>query len=582
MTTTDNTTEDTDPITLTVIWNRLVGICEEMGTTLQRTGKSEAVSAGQDFSTGLFDRHGRMIAQGNFSPGHLGSMPIVVERVTDRFPVDDLEPGDGILLNDSKMGSGHLPDFFLVTPVFVEDQVEGFTVTTAHMIDVGGLAPGSQAVDATEIYQEGLRFFPTRIIRDGETQDWFEDVIRANSRLPETVLGDVRAQQNANHRGRTLFTDLCAEYGLKTVYAYVEEILDQSEQRVRLAVEEIPDGTYSFEDLLDDVGPGTDSVDLSVTVTVDGSDMIFDYAGSDPATKSAINSYLNYTRAYSLFVFKSVTEKHLHQNEGVTRPLTVESPEGNFFNPELPTASAARPIINTRIVDLNLGALAQAVPEEVTAASSHWGNPNFGGTDPETGEPFIVYDIIVGGVGAAAHKDGEEGLVSSFNMTNIPVEIHETRYPVEIERMELIQDSGGAGRHRGGLGLRKDFTLYGEDISFTNLMERTESRPWGLEGGESGARGRTILNPDGDDVELHGKGEYELDAGDTVSFQLSGAGGFGDPSERDPEAVLDDVEKGYVSPAEARDAYGVVVEKSDGSYVVDERATAERRRDRSA
>ncbi len=572
-------TAETDPITLTVLWNRLVGICEEMGTTLQRTGKSEAVSAGQDFSTALFDRHGRMIAQGNFSPGHLGSMPIVVEHVTDEFAPADLQPGDGILLNDSKMGSGHLPDFFLVTPIFVDDAVQGYAVTTAHMIDVGGRAAGSQAVDATEIYQEGLRFFPTRVVRDDEIQDWFEQLVRANSRVPETVLGDVRAQQNANHRGRVLFQDLCAEYGVERVYTYVEEILAQSERQVRESVEEIPDGEYTFDDILDDVGPGTESVDLSVTVTVDGSDMIFDYDGSDPATDTGINSYLNYTRAYSLFVFKSVTEKHLHQNEGVTRPLTVEAPPGSFFNPELPTASGARPIINTRIVDLNLGALSRAIPEEVTAASSHWANPNFSGRDPDSGDQFIVYDVIVGGVGGAAHKDGEEGLVSSFNMTNIPVEIHETRYPVQIDRVELLQDTGGAGRHRGGLGLRKDFTLFGADLSFTNLMERTNSRPWGLAGGEPGARGRAIRNPDGAAEELHGKGEYELEEGDTVSFRVSGGGGFGDPFEREPAKVVADVEKGYVSPAGARDAYGVVVQETDDGYVVDETATREHRAD---
>lgn len=567
--------DEIDPVTLTVIWNRLVGICEEMGTTLQRTGKSEAVSAGQDFSTALFDGNGRMIAQGNFSPGHLGSMPAVVDHVIDRFPPTDLAPGDGILLNDSKMGSGHLPDFFLVTPIFINDTVEGFSVTTAHMIDVGGLAAGSQAVDATEIYQEGLRFYPTRIIRNNAIEPWFADLVRANSRIPDTVLGDVRAQQNANHRGRVLYAGLCDEYGLETVAAYVDEILDQSEARVRQAIADIPDGEYAFADLLDDVGPGTDPVELSVTVTVAADEMVFDYTGSDPSTNTAINSYINYTRAYSLFVFKSVTDKHLHQNEGVTRPLTVTAPQGSFFNPELPTASAARPIINTRIVDLNLGALADAIPGEVIAASSHWGNPNFGGVDPETGESYIVYDVIVGGVGAAAHKDGEEGLVSSFNMTNIPIEIHETRYPVQIERMELIQDSGGAGRHRGGLGLRKDFTVYGTDISFTNLMERTETPPWGLDGGDPGARGRTILNPDGAAEELHPKGEYHLDAGDTVSFRLSGAGGYGDPFEREPDAVLQDVRKDFISKSEARDAYGVVIEERDDGFAVDDAATSD-------
>lgn len=569
--------EELDPITFTVIWDRLVAMCNEMGSVLQRTGKSEAVSLGQDFSTGLFDREGRLVAQGNFSPGHLGSMPYAVEHVRERFPEADLEPGDGIVLNDSQMGSGHLPDVFLVSPIFVDDRIEGYAVTIAHMIDVGGMAPGSQAVDATEIYQEGLRLFPTKAIEGGEIQRWFADLVEANVRIPDKVIGDIKAQQNANHRGETLFREVLEEYGRDTVYTAIDRIIEQSERRVREDLREMPDGEYAFSDVMDDVGEGTDPVHLEVTIEIRDDEMIFDYEGTDPQTPSAINSYINYTRAYSAFVLKAITEKYLPQNEGIMRPMTVRAPDGSFLNPEPPCAANARPIINQRIVELNLGALAKAVPEQVVAASSHFGNPNFGGTDPETGERFILYDFMIGGVGAAHHKDGEEGICSSFNVTNIPVELHETRYPVVVDRLELIPDSGGAGRHRGGLGLRKDFTLLGEDVTFTNLMERTDSRPWGLDGGEAGDRGRTLLNPGEDAEELHPKGEYSLEYGDTVSFQLSGAGGYGDPGERDPGAVLRDVRKGFITPSEARDAYGVAVVEADGEWTIDEEATADLR-----
>jgi len=569
--------DDLDPITFTVIWDRLGSMCNEMGTVLQRTGKSEAVSLGQDFSTGLFDRDGRLIAQGNFSPGHLGSMPYAVEHVREWFSEDDLEPGDGIVLNDSRMGSGHLPDMFLVSPIFVDDRIEGYAVTIAHMIDVGGMAPGSQAVDATEIYQEGLRLFPTKAIEGGELASWFEDLIEANVRIPDMVIGDIKAQQNANHRGDELFREVIEEYGRGTVYATIDRLISVSEERVREDLREMPDGEYEFSDVMDNVREGSDSVTLEVTIEIDGDGMIFDYEGTDPQTASAINSYINYTRAYSAFVLKAITEKYLPQNEGIMRPMTVRCPEGTFLNPEPPCAANARPIINQRIVELNLGALAKAVPEQVIAASSHFGNPNFGGTDPETGERFILYDFMIGGIGAARHKDGEEGICSSFNVTNIPVELHETRYPVVVDRLALRPDSGGAGRRRGGLGLRKDLTLLGEDLTFTNLLERTESRPWGLRGGEGGDRGRTILNPDDEGRELHPKGEYSLEYGDTVSFQLSGAGGFGDPTERDPEAVRTDVLKGYITREEAREAYGVVVTEEDGELTVD-RAGTERRR----
>lgn len=575
-----NTSDDdlsTDPITFTVLWDRLVSICEEMGITLQRTGKSEAVSAGQDFSTALFDREGRLIAQGNFSPGHLGSMPHAVDHVLDRFSLTDLAPGDGVVLNDPRMGSGHLPDFFLVSPIHVEDRIEGFAVTVAHQIDVGGLAAGSQSVEATDLYQEGLRLFPTKAIEREEIQPWFIDLLAANVRIPDKVEGDFRAQQNANHRGASLFAELFEEYDARTTQNVFDDILDRSEDRVRSAIEAMPDGDYSYADQLDNVGVDTEPVRVHVTVTIDEDSMTFDYSGSDPATNRAINSYINYTRAYTMFVFKAVTQKYLHQNEGVLRPLEVVAPPGNFFNPKPPTAAGARPIVNTRIVDVTMGALSRAIPERTVAASSHWANPNFGGIDPETGEQFIVYDAIVGGLGASADRDGTEGIASSFNLTNIPVEIHETRYPILVETLELITDSGGPGRHRGSLGLRKDFRLLADDVELTNLMERTESRPWGLFGGGSGARGRTYLDSNGERRELHSKGTYTLSQGDTVSFRVSGSGGYGEPFERDPAAVLRDVNKEFVTPEHAREAYGVVVTESDGTWNLDEAATADRR-----
>lgn len=579
--TSDSTTSDTpdtddvstDPITFTILWDRIVSICEEMGITLQRTGKSEAVSAGQDFSTALFDREGRMIAQGNFSPGHLGSMPYAVDHVLDRFSYDDLQTGDGIMLNDPQMGSGHLPDFFLVSPIEVDGRIEGFAVNVAHHIDVGGLAPGSQAVEATEIHQEGLRMFPSKVIENGEIQRWFLDLIDANVRIPDKVLGDFKAQQNANYRGATLYADVVEEYGTETISATIEDILDQSEQRVRSSIKEMPDGEYSFEDQLDNVGVDTEPVRVHVTITIGGDEMTFDYSGSDSQTASAINSYINYTRAYTMFVFKSVTEKYLHQNEGVIRPLTIEAPEGNFFNAQPPAAGGARPILNTRIVDLTMGALSKAIPEQTLAASSHWGNPNFGGVDPETGEQFIVYDVIVGGVGASAHQDGTEGIASSFNLTNIPVEIHENRYPVIIGELGFISDSGGAGRYRGSLGLRKDFTMLSDEVRLTNLMERSESRPWGLYGGQPGDRGQTLLDSDDETTELHSKGTYTLTHGDTVSFRVSGSGGYGTPVERDPQAVLRDVRKEFVSVEHAREAYGVVITEEEDELTINEEET---------
>jgi N-methylhydantoinase B len=567
---------DLDPVTLTIVWDRFEAICEEMGRTLERTGKSEAVCAGQDYSTALCDADGQVIAQGNFSPAHLGSMPYAVRHVLDYFDPGELEPGDAIILNDAFMGSGHMPDVFLVMPIFVDSAVAAFSATVAHHVDIGGMTPGSQAVEATEVYQEGLRLFPTRVIRDGEIQPWFERLVNANVRIPEKVIGDVQAQQNALHRGKVLFKDLVEEYGLATSRATVDEIYAETERSLRAEIEEIPDGEYRAEDYLDNYGEDTEPVKLVVTVRVDGDEITFDCSGTDPATPSAINSPINYTRAYLLFVTMGVTDMEIHLNQGLIKPLSFEVPEGSALNPQPPTATAARAIYMQRIVDVAMQAFAHAVPDRVVAASSHVVNPNYGGIDPESEEPFNVFDIIVGGIGGSDRKVGEEGVVPSFNISNIPVEVHEEDNPITVEQFGLVPDSGGAGRNRGALAVRKDVTLHA-DVTFTNLMDRTETPPPGLFGGEPGATARTLLNPADERRPLHPKGTFDLSAGDTISLQACGAGGYGSPMDRSPNEVLEDVRKGYVSSEQAREEYGVVVDDTPDGVELDEGATADLR-----
>lgn len=565
-----------DPVTLTIMWDRFQAICEEMGKTLERTGKSEAVCAGHDYSTALCDSQGRVVSQGNFSPGHLGSMPYAVRHTLDYFDIDALQPGDSIILNDAYMGSGHMPDIFLITPIYIDGEIEGFAATVAHHNDIGGMTPGSQAVDATEVYQEGLRFFPTRIIRENQIEDWFYKIVDANVRIPEKVIGDIQAQQNAIHRGKVLFQELAAEYGLSETRACINQIYDETERTVRKEISEIPDGEYSAKDVLDNYGEDTESVTLAVTVKVHGDEITFDCAGTDPATPSAINSPLNYTRAYLLFVIKGVTDMQLPQNQALLRPLSFDVPEGCVLNPSPPTATAARAIFNQRIVDVTMQAFAKAVPDRVVAASSHVANPNYGGVDPETDKKFNVFDIIVGGIGGSDVKVGAEGVCPSFNISNIPVEVHEQDNPVTVEQFGLVTDSGGPGRNRGALAVRKDVTIHA-DVTFTNLMDRSDTPPPGLFGGHPGETARTLLNPADGRRPLHPKGTYELEAGDTISIQACGAGGYGEPTECDPEAVLADVEKGYVSRESAREDYGVAIVETDDGLAVDNAATAELR-----
>jgi len=546
-----------DPITLTVVWNGLLAIAEEMGSTLRRTAFSEAVREGEDFSTGVFDAQARLIAQGNFTPGHLGSMPYVVKTVLEYFPPETLEPGDAVLLNDSFLGSGHFPDCFLVSPVFLEDALVGYVVTTAHHIDVGGAAPGSQRVHGvTEAFQEGLRILPVRLIRGGAFDGDILRMILGNVRVPEKVEGDLRAQANANRAGVTRLAALYEAHGADVAEAAYDAILDRTEQRMRELIQAIPDGTYSFDDQLDDYGPGTPPIVVAVDVTVAGSSIEVDFSRSSDQVPAALNAYINYTRAYAVFAVKVFCDALLPQNDGGIRPITTKAREGSFFNPTFPAPSGGRAAVQIRIFDAINGAMAQALPDRAMGAFSHWGNPNIGGVDPETGKPFVMYDLAFGGYGGRADRDGAEALAPVMNCRNIPVEVHETNNPVRIRRLELMADTGGAGKFRGGAGLRKDIELMAEAAIMTGLGDRHTTRPFGVFGGGAGAAAKTILNPDGEARALGSKEVVALKRGDVVSFRLAGAGGYGEASARDAARIEADIADGYVTPEGARRDYG--------------------------
>jgi N-methylhydantoinase B len=554
-----------NPITLSVLWNGLLSIAEEMGITLQMTAFSEAVREGQDFSTAIFDRTGRLIAQGNFTPGHLGSMPYVLDAVLAVFPPASLRSGDGLLLNDSRLGSGHYPDFFFVTPAFLGDKLIGYLVNAAHHIDVGGAAPGSQRVQGiAERFQEGLRILPVRIMRSGEFDSDLLRLILGNVRLPETMLGDLRAQANANFVGATRLSRLYAENGIDVLEQAIEDLLDRSEQRMRALIRAIPQGRYSFEDWLDGVGSECGPIKVAVDIDVAGEEISIDFSRSSDAVPVALNSYLNYTRAYSLFAIKVFTDPTLPQNAGVVRPIHVKAREGSLFNPHEPAASGGRAILQIRMFEVINGALAKALPQKTFAAFSHWSNPNIGGLDDRTGKPFVVYDLLFGGYGARCGQDGAEALSPVVNCANIPVEVHESLNPVLVRRLELLVDSGGAGQWRGGCGIRKDIELRAQRALITLLGERHSHRGYGLFGGQSGALAETLLTRDGSTERLASKEVRTLLRGDVVSLRLNGAGGWGDPALRDPQAIAEDVADGYVSAAAAATSYGWSAGCADG------------------
>jgi N-methylhydantoinase B len=550
-----------DPITLSVIWGGLISAAAEMGVTLTRTAYSVAVREGSDFSTGVFDAQGRMVAQGDYSPGHLGSMAFAVKRMLEDYPVETLSEGDAIVSNDPGIGSGHLPDVYMVCPVFLDGTLLGFAVNIAHQIDIGGSASGSQTITGIQDnYQEGLRLLPTRIYERGKPVRDVLRIIEANVRVPE-VLGDIRAQYTANLTGVRRMQDLARMVGAGTLREAMNEMIVRSEIQMREAIGRLKPGRYRFEDWMDDSGPETGPIRACVALEIGPDGIAIDWTGSDGQREAGMNSYLHYTTAYCIAAVKSVTLPSAPQNEGIIRTISVTAPEGSFFNARHPAPCGGRAVVSHRIYEVVMGALAQAIPERAIAATAHFFNPNVGGENPRTGRPFICWESIIGGIGARAAKDGVEATSSPWNGTNVPIEIQESRNPVMIERLELIPDSAGPGRFRGGCGLRKDLRVLADAATLTNLGDRHTIAPYGLSGGQAGAKGLTLLNP-GTRAErsLHSKGTYRLKRGDLISWRTSGAGGSGDPLKRDPEAVLRDVIDGLVSAEAASRDYAVVVD----------------------
>jgi N-methylhydantoinase B len=555
-----------DPVTLSVVWGGLLATAAEMGSTLLRTAYSMTVREGSDFSTGVFDADGNMVAQGDYSPGHLGSMAFTVRQMLDWYPAGSLGEGDAVICNDPSIGSGHLPDIFMVMPVFHDGGLIGYAVNIAHHIDVGGSAPGSEeVVGVRETYQEGIRLLPVRLFVAGAPVPEIMRIIEANVRIKD-VLGDLHAQYAANLAGAARMRALAAQYGAAALARCMAQILVQSEEQMLGAIDALPPGVYRFEDVLDDVGPDTPPVPFRLALHVRASRpgapgrIVCDWTGTGAQREAGLNCYMQYTRSYCIAAIKAVTLPRAPQNFGVIRCIEIVAPAGSYVNPHPGAASGARSVNASRIYEVVMGALAQIVPDRVIAASAAAVNPKIGGAvSPFTGHPYLAWMSCVGGVGAHRNRDGFEATTSPTNGTNTPVEVQEMNAPVLIERMELIADSAGAGRFRGGMAVRKDVRLLADAGRVTNLGDRHMHAPYGLEGGQGGILARTVLNPGTEERDLHSKGTYELQKGDVLSMRTSGAGGFGDPRTRDPAHVLRDVIAGLVSIRAAREAYAVVL-----------------------
>lgn len=521
-----------DPIKLEIFKHLFSAAAEEMGSVLRKSSYSPNIKERRDFSCALFDSQGRLVAQAAHIPVHLGAMPLSVAAAVEAFG-NDLSPGDLIVLNDPFRGGTHLPDITMVSPVFAEGAAHessllGFTASRAHHADVGGMTPGSMPV-AREIYQEGLIIPPVRLMRTGKMDTGLLDLILANVRTPQERLGDLQAQIAANRRGEERLLALVARYGRPQVTEAMAELLAYTERTTRHLLTSLPDGTYRFEDCLDDDGVSNEPVPLRVAVTVRGDSAAVDFSGSAPQQAGSVNAVYAITLSAVYYVFRCLLGLDVPDNAGCLAPIEVIAPPGTVVN-ALPPAPVAGGNVETsqRIVDVLLGALAQACPEKVPAASQGtMNNVTIGGVLPGGGS-FAYYETIGGGMGARPGADGPSAVHSHMtNTLNTPVEALEYAYPLRVLRYEIRRGSGGAGQFRGGDGIRRDLQAL-TDCRVTLLTERRRRGPYGLAGGGPGQPGENILMRDGREIPLPGKGTFELKAGEVLSLRTPGGGGYGE------------------------------------------------------
>ena len=551
----------TDPITLEVIQNALGSMVDEMALIVMRTAYSGVVKDALDYSTAFCDRRGEMVAQGLTIALHLGSFPTAVRSILAEYP-DRLYPGDVFIMNDP-YGSGgiHLPDIFVIKPVFHGDELESFSCTVAHHTDVGGIVAGSNSTTATEIYQEGLQIPTLKLFERGVPNQAIFELIRKNVRVPDKVLGDLRAQIAAANSGERTYQQLITRYGVNLLRRYVDELLDYSERLARADIRTLPNGVYKFTDYIDNDSVDARPVIFHVTVTIDDDTVIVDFTGTSKQVRGGINSPLPFSKSAVYAALRLVIDPAIPTSAGYFRPISVVAPEGTVVNPRHPGACGARGISGYRIMDAVLGALAQAVPDRVPAAGEG-GNSllTAGGLDAR-GRPFVYVDLICGARGAGPWGDGVEGIPHpGANTANTPVEIAEIESPIHFEQYGLVQNSGGAGKHRGALASVREIRFLSDDARLQLRSDKRAFPPYGLSGGHAGTPSSNVLNPDTSQERLlPTMGLTEIRRNDVLRHVLAGGGGWGNPLERDPDLVQNDVWNEKLTIDYAHREYAVVI-----------------------
>lgn len=566
----------TNPVTTEIIRNAFISIAQDMNATLIRSAYSPIIYEGKDCSVALLDGEGNVLGQSLGLPLFLGNLEVCVKLTAEMYGWEYFRPGDIVYMNDSYMTGTHLNDATIFAPIFYREELVGFSASRAHWLDVGGKDAGGP-MDSSSIYQEGMRFGPTRIYEDGRPREDILNILKTNGRFGFLLMGDLNAQVAAGRTGEKRFHAILDRFGLQTVQAARDEIFRQSEALEREAVSAIPAGVYEAEGYLDNDGLGSDPLLVRMKVTVSGDGMTLDLAGSADQATGPVNCGFAQTISASRVAFKLLVNPERPVDGGTFKTLSIEAPEGSIFKAQEPAACQWYFSSLGLLIDLFVKALAPAMPE--AAAAAHYGDSMvifLGGRDPRTGLDFLAVEPTPGGWGGFVTDDGQDGLINNVNggFKDLPVEVYENKFPVMLHRYGLRTDSGGPGKSRGGCGVYREYTLE-SDAWLSLWFERSVTTPWGLFGGRGGVGPNVTIRSADETLEgLYKVNAKPVDDGTVILLETAGGGGYGDPLERDPKAVQRDVRNGYVSAEAAEADYGVVLTPE---LDIDEAATSARR-----
>lgn len=549
-----------DPITLEIAWNGLKSIADECFITIMRSAFSSNVKERHDHSTAIADAEGRLIVQAEMSlPVHLASMGGMMKELLARYG-GDIAPGDMFIANDPHVAGGtHLPDINMAAPVFDGDRLLGFVANIIHHADVGGAAVGSMSGGLDEIYKEGLRIPVMRLYRRGQRDEDLMRLLLLNMRLPDERRGDLNAQISACRLGENRVADLLKDYGGDALRSIFRAITERTELRMRRAIAALPDGEWSFTDYMDDDGTGTEDIRIQLKIVKTGERIRFDFTGTDPQVPGNFNLTYNATQSAICYSLKALLDAEVPTNQGIFDAIEIDAPLGSFVNCVAPAAVAMRANSCQRVVDCVIGALAPVLPEKVIGAANGANTSAvFTGTDPRTGQMYVYLETLGGGMGARAHRDGKDGVqVHITNTSNLPVEAIELEYPLRVEEYALIADTGGAGRQRGGMGIRRVIRPVGHNCEFNGVGERFRHRPWGVFGGAEGASGRFVIRDERGMEHPQSSKASKIRLPETACaiIETPGAGGYGEPAERPVKQILADIGSGKMTRAKALESY---------------------------